>query len=236
MKKIKGKVIVSLLLAIILGVLVYSYLMSMTKEVTVYIASQNINRGTLIEAGMLKSVRIGEEDSKIVAAGALKTLNTEQVNVAVSDIKNGRIVDETDILSASESEMKSRGILDTEGNINEEYFIGDNKRLYTVIVDGDGAVANKISKSDFVDVIYTSENSKGKKSSKMILTNIEVDDTGSVSSKDGQASQAITLIVTPQQAVKLTYAKRNGSIDFALKSKDAKTGITGEITEKNLKE
>ena len=70
----------------------------------------------------------------------------------------------------------------------------------------------------------------------MILTNIEVDDTGSVSSKDGQASQAITLIVTPQQAVKLTYAKRNGSIDFALKSKDAKTGITGEITEKNLKE
>ena len=155
MKKIKGKIIVSLLLAIILGVLVYSYLMSMTKEVTVYIASQNIKRGTLIEAGMLKSVRIGEEDSKIVAAGALKTLNTEQVNVAVSDIKNGRIVDETDILSASESEMKSRGILDTEGNINEEYFIGDNKRLYTVIVDGDGAVANKISKSDFVDVIYT---------------------------------------------------------------------------------
>lgn len=180
---------------------------------------------------MLKSVRIGEEDSKIVAAGALKTLNTEQVNVAVSDIKNGRIVDETDILSASESEMKSRGILDTEGNINEEYFIGDNKRLYTVIVDGDGAVANKISKSDFVDVIYTSENSKGKKSSKMILTNIEVDDTGSVSSKDGQASQAITLIVTPQQAVKLTYAKRNGSIVSHLKVRMQKL----ELQEKLLK-
>lgn len=236
MKKIKLRIVVSFILALILSVMIYSYLTSLSQEVSIYVAAGNIESGTIVKHELLKQVYIGEEDSKRIASAAVKKIDEDKIIVALTDIKDGRIVYEEDLLIGTEAEMRTKGIINEAGKINDEYFIGSNKRLYTVIVDGEGSVGNKITRGSFVDIIYTSEESKKEKSAKMLLENVEVNDVGSVSSTDGQATQAVTLVVTPQQAVKLTYAKRNGTIDFALKSEESKTGITSAVSEHDLGE
>lgn len=236
MKKLKLRVVVSFILALILSVMIYSYLTSLSQEVSIYVADGNIESGTIVKHELLKQVYIGEEDSKRIASAAIKKIDEDKIIVALTDIKDGRIIYGEDLLIGTEAEMRTNGIINEAGEINDEYFIGSNKRLYTVIVDGEGAVGNKITRGSFVDIIYTSEESKKEKSAKMLLENVEVNDVGSVSSTDGQATQAVTLVVTPQQAVKLTYAKRNGTIDFALKSEEGKTGITSAVSEHDLGE
>lgn len=50
----------------------------------------------------------------------------------------------------------------------------------------------------------------------MILQNIEISSISQPSASDGQDAQVITLIVSPQQAVKLSHAKHSGKLDLAL--------------------
>ena len=234
MKKIKIKTILAAILAVIIGILVYIYLDALRQEVNIYIATTDITKGTILTEKVLKETSVSKNDSREVAAGAMKPVGEGEMAVAVCDIREGTIIYERDVIRGSKEALTEAGVTDDKGEVNEEYFISEEKRLHTVVLDGAGAVGNALTKGDRVDVIYTRESKSSASKSSVIMKNILVSSVGSVSSADGQSAQAITLVVTPQQAVKLSYAKRNGIIDLCLNPPEVTYAATGDITDRNI--
>lgn len=216
MKRIRLKVILTIILAIIVGILIYSYLDSLKQEVQIYITTDKVGAGQIIQKDCIDTAMIRERGSETIIQGALKELREDDIIIAAVDIGKGDILKEKDIIIGTKESLTEKGLLNYEGEINSELFLEDNKRLHTIILDGAGSVGNSLTKGDVVDVIYTSETDKQKSESYIIMNNILVDSVGAVSSQDGQAMQAITLVVTQQQSVKLSFAKRNGIIDLSL--------------------
>jgi pilus assembly protein CpaB len=94
--------------------------------------------------------------------------------------------------------------------------------LIAVALPPASVVDNRLSKGDWVDVIYTSKSDSkaiGESVSHMILQQVEVFDIERVNVKgEGRESvmQHVTLLVSPQEAVKLSLAKHKGDIDLIL--------------------
>ncbi|HLR80821.1 MAG TPA: RcpC/CpaB family pilus assembly protein [Bacillota bacterium] len=115
--------------------------------------------------------------------------------------------------------------LTKEGKVNPGKFIPNDKRLYSLGLEPNNAIDNRIKKGDFVDVIFTGETTSedtDETYSRMILQHVEVYsvegfDENQVSdlAKDSLI-QHVTLMVTPQEAVALANAKEEGKLSLAL--------------------
>jgi pilus assembly protein CpaB len=206
------------MLSIIVSLFTYTYLKSLKDQTTVVIAVQDIDAHTVIKPEMIKEVEISKEDKTMFEVNAVST--KEELENAISNVKikkDKAIIKNDDVIMGTKEELIEKKVILENGEINDAYFISDNKRITTVALDTAGSVANKLNTGDYVDVIFTSTGDETKNFSTTILQHIEIYDVKSLQGSS-DTSQYISIIVTQQQAVDITFAKRNGKVDLVLDS------------------
>jgi Flp pilus assembly protein CpaB len=198
---------------------VYYYLDSLQQTVKVVIAAEEIPAHTVITETMLKVV-----DVEINAANTLLENQTSELDMVVGSItlknirKNQPIEMNSELLVFPEQRQL---YLRANGKVDVTYFIPKDRRLITVALQPEGSVNNTLQKGDWVDIIYSTKSETDSSTAKMILQQVEVFDVESLHIDEGTTNkqgmiQHVTLLVTPQEAVVLTLAKRQGNIDLIL--------------------
>lgn len=223
----KIKIVLVIILSVIVSFFTYKYLKNLKNDTTIIMATQDIDAHTMIKPEMIKEVEISKRDKETVEKGAFTT--REELANAISNIKikKGKaIIKNDDVISGTKEELIGKNVMFENGEINAAYFISDNKRITTIALDLEGAVGNKLNKGDSVDVIFTHTGDGRGSFSTIIMQHIEIYDIENASSVKN-----ISLIVTPQQAVDITYAKRQGKVDLALDSSrgNSQTRYTSSI-------
>ena len=215
----KLKIVLTIILSIIVSFFTYTYLKSLKDQTTVVIALQDIEAHTVIKPEMLEEVEISKKDKRMFEEDAVSTkIELENAISKVKIKKDKPIIENEDVIMGTKEELIEKKAILENGEINDAYFISDSKRITTVSLDKEGAIGNKINIGDYVDVIFTSTGDADKSFSTTILQHIEIYDVESLQAGSIDGSQNISLIVTPQQAVDITFAKRNGEVDLALDS------------------
>lgn len=215
----KLKIVLTIILSIIVSFFTYTYLKKLEDKTTVVIAVQDIDAHTIIKPEMIKEVEITKEDKKMFEANAVST--KDDLENAISNVKikkDKAIIKDDDVIMGTKEELIEKKAMLENGEINDAYFISDNKRITTVALDTEGAVGKKLNTGDYVDVIFTSSEDKSNNFSTTILQHIEIYDVESLQGSSADTSQYISIIVTQQQAVDITFAKRNGKVDLVLDS------------------
>ncbi|TMW70682.1 Flp pilus assembly protein CpaB [Alteribacter natronophilus] len=218
--KISWRVVIILASAAMIAFFTYSYLNSLQDTATVYVYSQDIPvRGEITE-DHIEEVEVQMQAAEALAGGNISSPAQVAGAIALREIDAGTIVrlDERDMVFPEERQM----YLQASGGLDLSAFVPMDMRLVTVALPPEAVVDNSLKPNDWVDVIYT-WNDPAETSmvhTETILQQIEVFKVERLSldsdmGKEG-ISQHVTLLVTPQQAVELTHAKRNGNIDLTL--------------------
>jgi pilus assembly protein CpaB len=188
-----------------------------TETVPIYVALHNINLGDPIEAGMLS---LQEWPKDKVPRGVISKL---------TDIEGRR--PRTAII---EGEPILEGKLLAQGQIADPIkAIPENMRLKTIAVDAEKSAAGLLGPGDRVDVqLFVKRNEREgipSTRSKVILQNIRVFavDQTVQRSPDGNEERTIaktvSLMLTPEQASKLSLAEQVGEISLIPRNPDDQT-------------
>jgi pilus assembly protein CpaB len=186
----------------------------------VLVASEAIPIGSRITAGQLRTARWPAD---IQPEGTVRDANAAVGRIARTAIdKNEPIVDAQ---------------LVSEGTGLLPLLITEGMRAISVKVDDVTGVSGFITPNSRVDVLVAGNDgmNMGEQKSKVILQNVKVLATGkSVEQKDDKPVEVptVTLLVTPQDAEKLTLATRTDPVRLALRSyrDDEVVGTTGIST------
>lgn len=226
----KIKIVLVLFLSMLISLLTYSYLKSLREETTIVIAVQEIKEKSWIKPEMLKEVGIRKREKEILAPDAFSTIKGLEYAVALTDIKQGSIINrKCNVIAGTKQSLLEKKVITEDEKINTSYFISKNMRIMTVKVDSHGALNNILKTGDWVDVIYTANTKEQGQFSATILQHIKVDSVQEPTDRDA-SSQNISLILTPQQAVDLTFSKRNGTIDLVLNPLNGENEIVYPVT------
>ncbi len=179
-----------------------------TEKVSVLVASEEIPAGTTILAGQ---VEVSERESEIIPEKALKAETDAVGHVAKSTIYPGEV-----LLTDRVAEKGSPAGLPA--------LIPEGYRAMTLRVDDTISVAGFVRPGHHVDVVTTVEppNERDDTVSKVILQNIQVVATGrEIEEKEDKKAKVVptvTVLVTPEQAERLTLAATAGSIRLVLRN------------------
>ncbi len=224
-KQIRIRVVFSIVLALLAGYFTFQYLNKLQYKVEVVVAKEVIEPNTKVTEDKLKVIRISGEDKNNLFPNAVTTI--EELKGAVTRVKiepNKPIEKDPSILVYGEEETM---VLNYYGQVDEAYFIPYEKRLIAIEVDGSGSLNYKLKRGDFVDVIYTSvDEGKGGLFSNMVLQHVQIYDIENLKENTGnmvERKQKVLLMVTPEDSIKLTVAKRNGILDLVLNPLEGET-------------
>ncbi|MBN6188050.1 Flp pilus assembly protein CpaB [Aneurinibacillus sp. BA2021] len=224
-KLINARTILTFLFALAIAYMTYAYLASLKRNVPVIVAKQDIKAQTVLTNEMIEFTEIDQDTKNKVFPHSFQTMDELQKAVAKRDIAKGTVLTKNPQELAFGEEAYQ--YLKTDGSVNRASFIPTTKRAITISVDAEGALNNTLKNGDFVDVIFTSiDNSTGGVYSSNILQHLEIigiDKNGEGGMTKQAGKQNITLLVTPQEAVDLTLAKRKGIIDLVLNPLNADT-------------
>ncbi|WP_339186166.1 Flp pilus assembly protein CpaB [Brevibacillus sp. FSL K6-6036] len=199
---------------------VYEYLDSLRQTTVVIVAAKEIPAHTLITEDMVKPVEVAADSARLLITKPVTVKEDVVGGITLQKIEAGKPM-ELDPKALIFPEQRSM-YLRKDGSVDMTYFIPKEKRLISVALPPASVVDNRLSKGDWVDVIYTSKSDSkaiGESVSHMILQQVEVFDIERVNVKgEGRESvmQHVTLLVSPQEAVKLSLAKHKGDIDLIL--------------------
>lgn len=211
----KLKIALTIILSVITSFLCYTYLKSLSDDTTIVIAAKDINPHTLIEPEMIQEVKISKKDKDLLAKDAITSKSELDNAISYVKIEKGQTLHKNiDVINGSKEELINKKAMLENGKVNDEYFISDNKRITTITLDVQGAVGDKLNIGDYVDVIFSQIGDEKSSFTSAIMQHIEIYDIES----SGDSEKNISLVVTPQQAVDITYAKRLGKIDLVLNS------------------
>jgi pilus assembly protein CpaB len=212
----KLKIIITFVLAIIISGVAYFSLSKLYVETTVLVAVEEIPERTVIKPEMLKEIGVRMRERQILVPDSLTSKKEFEFAVSKVKITKGRIINKNeDIIFGSRQSLIDKKVISEEGSVKTDYFLEENKRIITVKLDSQGALLNKLNIGNWVDVIFTGGGDGEKSFSSVILQHVKIYDIQTVKEK-GDASQNVSLLVTPQQAVDLTFAKRTGKLDLIL--------------------
>jgi pilus assembly protein CpaB len=231
----KLKIILTLILSIIVSFFVYTYLKDLKDETTIVVAVQDIEAHTLIKPEMIKEVPISKKDKGLLEKNSVST--KKELQNAISNVKirkDKTIIKNDDVIAGTKEELVAKKAMLENGEVNDAYFISDNKRITTVALDKESAVGDKLNQGDYVDVIFTNKGDALTSFSTTILQHIEIYSIEKSQGNSVESSQNISLIVTPQQAVDITLAKRSGKIDLILDSSKGNSESTYTSTIKKF--
>ncbi len=224
MKKVKLLALVSAVITALLLFVFLSTLSQPTDNLTkVITAASDIPANTPITSEMLTT---SDMPAASILAGAFT--NSSQVVGKVSQTK----------IFAGEQLLSSKLVATGEDNSGSlAYAIEPGMRAITIPVDQTTGVAYLLTPGDRVDVIgdFLDESGDTKISySKIILENIKILAVDNVYGEDGKINSeaptytALTLQVTPQQALKVSMGQFEGQLRVILRSPvdDKKTNLT----------
>jgi pilus assembly protein CpaB len=217
--RVSWRIILIIISAAAIAFSVYSYLDSLQQTVTVVVASEDIPAHTDITENMLKEVEIEINSANTLLEKPVQKMENIVGGITLVKFNAGQPIEMTKekIIFPEQRQFHLRA----NGEVDVTYFIPKDKRLITVALDPQGSVNNALEKGDWVDVIYSTKSKNGASSAKMILQQIEVFEIETLHFDDDSSGkqgiiQHVTLLVSPQEAIALTLAKRQGNIDLIL--------------------
>lgn len=221
MKKVK---IFALVSAVIVAVLLYSFLNSVSKPVvieivkkSVVVANVNISPNISITSDMIKVIELPEE--------SVHPLAVKDINEVVGTVASSEII-------AGEQVLSSKLITPGEGNGTLAYKVESGMRAITVGVSNTTGLSNMIIPNDKVDIIgqYAVEvevpGTNEKKTIDyitMLLENVKVLAVDNlITEQEKKDSEnvyvSLTLEVTPLQAMEVSMTEYKGSLRAILRS------------------
>jgi len=191
--------------------------------VDVLVASQPISIGGRIDAGAVKTVRWPAD---IQPEGAVRDSSAVVGRIARTGIDKNQPIVESQLVN------EGTGLL--------PLLITEGMRGISVRVDDVTGVSGFITPNSRVDVLVSGTDNveNGEQKSKVILQNVKVLAIGrSIEQKDNKPVEVptVTLLVTPQDAEKLTLAARQDPVRLALRNyRDEEFVGTPGMTQKAL--
>lgn len=224
-KHLKMKIVVSIILALVIGILTSSYLKDIREQQIIVIAKEEIPQGTKLEKKHIETIKISKTNIEKLFPDAVSDQEEILGAITIKAIeKNKPIEKRPDVLIYDEEKSYA---LNYNGKVNGAYFIPEGKRLIAISTDSVGTLNYSLNKGDFVDVIFTStDESTGGLFSCMLLQHMEIFDIEKFGKeKEGSIikDQIITMIATPEECLKITVGNRNGKLDLALNPLNGKT-------------
>jgi len=214
--------LIAIIVAVITGISVFNYatyLENKTKGemASVFVAVKRIPEYTVITANMVTE--------KVISIDSINSLAVTKLSDVEGKICNAAIEENEQILRPR---LKEKGT-DKSGL---SYAVPEGKRAISIQVDLASGVAGSLTKGSRVDVAATIliGNNTDKAAEKiattmMVLENVEVLLTGTYSAeppKDDKTKAgeytAVTLAVTPEEALKLSYFITEGKLRVLLRS------------------
>ncbi|QQE74753.1 Flp pilus assembly protein CpaB [Brevibacillus composti] len=197
---------------------VYEYLDSLRQTTVVMVAAKEIPQHTLITEEMVKPVEVAVDSARLLVHKPSTSKEEVVGGITLQKIEAGKPFElDPQVLVFPEQRHL---YLRKDGSVDVTYFIPKEKRLITVALPPASVVDNRLKKGDWVDVIYSAKSeAAGGTVAHMILQQIEVFDIEPVTGKGadrGNTLQHVTLLVSPQEAVKLSLAKNTGNLDLIL--------------------
>ena len=228
MKKMK---VIALVAALVLGFCVYKYMGELNKpteepRVNVVVCAVDIPENTTITADMVRTVAVLEES---VLANAVTDVNSVVGMVMNSDMYAGE-----QVLS---SRLVRLGATDAASN-SLAYVIEPGMRAVTVAVNTTSGLENHIRPGNSVDVVmyYTTEGvngGEGESVANYLMQNITVLAVGNTLNKGSAAPEGygtVTLMVTPEQALDLSFVEQYHALRLIMRSSvDEDVVEVGEI-------
>lgn len=227
------KIVLALILSVAIALSVNNYLLSLRQEADVYIVSNNISQKSVVEMKTIKKIGIREKDKKILFTKAVDEIKENEVIIAVKDIELGGVITTDNVIHGLKKDLIEIGVLNNSGSINDSYFLKQEKRLISIMLDTGPNLSEKIDIGDYVDIIFTMSDSKNTYTI-MLAQHIEVFDINQSKKGSSSAPYEVYLSVTPQQAIELTHAKRTGSVDLILNPLEGYNELVSPVNSKAL--
>lgn len=221
--KISWRFVVILISAGIIAFLTFNYLDSLQETKSVVITTEDIPEKTIITEEMLKTVSVEAKSADVLVSNQVDDPELVVGGITRKKLSEGEPIKmDSNLIVFPEDRME---YLTESGEVNANKFIPNDKRLYTLGLEPNNVIDNRVKKGDFVDVILTGETtSKDSEDifSRMILQYVEVysveafDESVIGDMAKDSLIQHVTLMVTPQEAVALANAKEEGKLSLAL--------------------
>jgi Flp pilus assembly protein CpaB len=220
-KQVWLKAILALFLSICIAFYVNQFLKSMSTQVEVVVAAQNIPAKTTIESSMLKIIRVHADDQSLLVPHAIGGIAEAIGSITLVPLQVDEVLvnEEAKLVRPDQTVI---GLSHADTSMPKAYFIPTDQRAISLKVDAEGSLGFSLNAGDKVDVIFTSLNvDTGGIYAKTILKGVSIFDVSTISEKDRQSNtstvlQNITLLVSPSDAQLLALSKRKGKIDFVL--------------------
>lgn len=195
---------------------VNAYLSSLRETATVVIAAEEIPVRTQITREMVRVLEVNQKDMGRLAPDAFES--PEEVigryarrSIPAGDILRRRPGDLTDPNGSGKAGYTGEGALAD--------FLPPGTRAIAVKVDPEGVLGQHIRRGDRVDLIFTSKSdSTGGVYSSLIIQQVTV--LSIDRNEDAPDDVLVTLLVSGEQAVQITLAKRTGDVDLVLNPPD----------------
>lgn len=211
-KKLIIKSMLLIILAMVVVTLTYNYLDGLNSKVSVYMADQNIDIGSVIDEDMLRRVEIGYDEKVMFFDDAYETLDEIIGLVTTEAITKSDVIGNDSFLVI---DSENDDVLDDEGNINDDYFIKSGNRIAFISLSKTNALGGDLKKGNFIDLLYTSQSDyTGGVYTSMLLQKIKVFEV--LGNSESNTLVDVQIEVTPEQGMILSLAKYNGKIDFML--------------------
>lgn len=237
MKKIK---LIALFAALIAGFGIYQLLREISKpqetpRTTVVVASVDIRENTLITADMVELRPVATE---ALLPNYVRDLDSVVGMVLSSNVYAGEQIVTNRLVRMGENDSQSNTLA---------YVVEPGMRAISISVNQVSGVSHLIKPGNMVDLIVNyayeeetegAQQTKTVTASRMMIQNKRVLAVGSTLSKEGEPEYiTLTLEVTPQEAVEISYAEYTSSIRVLLRSSlDTQNVDSREINLEDLRE
>lgn len=216
MVKWRLRVVWALLLAVGTIWAVKTYLTSLEETASVVLTRGAIPARAQITAEMVKVVTVKESDLSKLAADAFSSPDQVVGRYARRSIPAGEILRER--LSDLSTEEIRPASFSGEGALAE--FLPPGSRAITVKMDQEGVLGEHVQRGDRVDLVFTSKSdSTGGVYASLVVQQVTV--LSIDHNPDAPDEVLVTLLVSAEQAVQVSLAKRTGDLDMVLNPPDA---------------
>ncbi|MHC1723786.1 MAG: Flp pilus assembly protein CpaB [Aminipila sp.] len=232
-KYFKSRILISIILALLGMFLTYTFLVTAQQKEEIVVPKKDIEPYTKITAEMLEIKKINSKDKEEFYPKAVSSAVKLKGAITRVRLKKNKPIEMTKDNFVLNS--KKTMAMNSQGKVVDSFFVPYDKRIMAISVDDAGAVNKRIRSGDFVDIIFTSkDDATGGIYSNMILQHIQVfavdnNETGSDLSGNTKKMSNVLVLATPEECLKLSVCKRNGSIDLVLNPLNGETKAIGPV-------
>lgn len=213
------KIVLTVIIAIILGVTVNSYLQTYNTEDVVIVASREIEEAEIITEAMLREEHVRRKEKKQLAPSSSDSKEDFIGKIARNRIPAGRPLNMVfDVVDDSGSvTLDSRGQPIVRRDVSESYVLGDDQRILTLDLHPNATFQGRIVKDDLVDILGTYANDDGVEVL-VLAQGIRVHRVEQIDDENMGNNRLVSFIVTPDEGKRITLFKHLGNIDLMLAS------------------